>query len=221
MYYLSPSFLSAILNSTPAFTFALAAALRFEQVNITKIHGAAKLVGTLASIGGAAVITLYKGAPLLHGSQSAHNGVLFLGSTYSLLPSVLTSAIRNWKLGCLLLVAHCLSWSSWMVLQVPLLKKYPARFSASAITSFLGLIQFLVVAAVTDRDVDHWKISSAGELLSTLYAGIFGSGIGFALQIWCIGQGGPVFVAEFQPLQTVAVAVMATCILGDQLYTGG
>lgn len=47
------------------------------------------------------------------------------------------------------------------------------------------------------------------------------SGIVISLQTWCIQKGGPVFVAIFQPVQTVLVAVMAFVILGDQLYTGG
>ena len=47
------------------------------------------------------------------------------------------------------------------------------------------------------------------------------SGIVISLQTWCIQKGGPVFVAIFQPVQTVLVALMAYVILGDQFYTGG
>ena len=47
------------------------------------------------------------------------------------------------------------------------------------------------------------------------------SAIVIALQTWCIQKGGPVFVAVFQPLQTLLVAIMATLILHDQLYSGG
>ena len=51
--------------------------------------------------------------------------------------------------------------------------------------------------------------------------GIVASGIVISLQTWCIQKGGPVFVAVFQPMQTFLVAVMASLILGDQLYSGG
>lgn len=54
-----------------------------------------------------------------------------------------------------------------------------------------------------------------------LFQGIVSSGIVIALQTWCIQIGGPVFVASFQPVQTVLVAGMAFVILGDQLYSGG
>ena len=47
------------------------------------------------------------------------------------------------------------------------------------------------------------------------------AGIVFSLQTWCIQKGGPVFVAVFQPMQMLLVAVMASLILGDQLYLGG
>ena len=47
------------------------------------------------------------------------------------------------------------------------------------------------------------------------------AGIVFSLQTWCIQKGGPVFVAVFQPMQTLLVAAMASLILGDQLYVGG
>jgi drug/metabolite transporter (DMT)-like permease len=51
--------------------------------------------------------------------------------------------------------------------------------------------------------------------------GFVASGIAFSVQIWCIDRGGPVFVAVYQPVQTIAVAVMASIILGEQFYLGG
>ncbi|XP_062208312.1 protein WALLS ARE THIN 1-like [Phragmites australis] len=82
-------------------------------------------------------------------------------------------------------------------------------------------LQFLAIAAFTEEDLSSWKVRSGGELFTILYAGLVASGVAFALQIWCIDRGGPLFTAVFQPVQTVAVAVMAAIILGDQLYTGG
>ena len=43
----------------------------------------------------------------------------------------------------------------------------------------------------------------------------------FAVQTWCIDRGGPVFVAVYQPVQTLLVAVMASLLLGEQFYLGG
>ena len=47
------------------------------------------------------------------------------------------------------------------------------------------------------------------------------SGIAFAVQIWCIDRGGPVFVAVYQPVQTLVVAIMASLALGEEFYLGG
>ncbi|EAY72293.1 hypothetical protein OsI_00148 [Oryza sativa Indica Group] len=208
LYHLSPTYASAIQNTVPAITFAMAAVLRLEQVDLGKRHGVAKVVGTVVSIGGATVITLYKGLPLFN-----HN--LNIKSLSS------SSLILNWTLGCVFILGHCLSWSGWMVLQVPVLKRYPARLSVLSLTCIFGLLQFLVIAAFTEEDLSRWKVNSGSELFTILYAGLVASGVAFALQIWCIDRGGPLFTAVFQPVQTVAVAVMAAIILGDQLYSGG
>ena len=47
------------------------------------------------------------------------------------------------------------------------------------------------------------------------------SRIAFAVQIWCIDRGGPVFVAVYQPVQTLVVAIMASFALGEEFYLGG
>ena len=52
-------------------------------------------------------------------------------------------------------------------------------------------------------------------------AGMVVSGIGFAIQIWVIQRGGPVFVSGYLPLQTMLVAVMASIALSEEFYLGG
>jgi hypothetical protein len=51
--------------------------------------------------------------------------------------------------------------------------------------------------------------------------GFIASGVAFAVQIWCIDRGGPVFVAVYQPVQTLVVAIMASLTLGENFYLGG
>ncbi|KAG0486024.1 hypothetical protein HPP92_008119 [Vanilla planifolia] len=195
LYYLSPTYASAIQNSTPAITFVLAVAMRLEQANIKKWYGIAKVLGTVVSIGGATIITLY-GVPIRFQPNLTREA------------TPLSSQILNWALGCVYILGNCLAWSAWMVLQVPVLKKYPARLSLTTLTCFFGLLQFLAIAAFTEKDIERWK-------------GVVASGIAFSLQLWCIDRGGPLFVAVFQPVQTLMVAIMASIILGDQLYSGG
>lgn len=144
LYYLSPTYASAIQNAIPAITFAMAAALRYpkqfmqlqliqntdsslrfcakiihhhlpniytqkrswrlEEVNLKERYGVAKVAGTVVSVGGATIITLYKGLPLLSNQPG---------------PTNLTSTqILNWTLGCLYILSHITAWSAWIVLQV-------------------------------------------------------------------------------------------------------
>ncbi|KAF8687808.1 hypothetical protein HU200_042746 [Digitaria exilis] len=212
LYYLAPTYVSAIQNSVPAVTFVMAAALRIEQVNINSRHGLAKIAGTLATIAGATIITLYKGMLLTKDSEGTHKQkdigvVLSPGST--------------WIAGCLIMFVNCLCLSGWMVLQVPVLKKYPAKLSSFTITLALGLIQLIAVAPFFESNIESWKVQSGGQLFTILYAGIVVLGVAWNIKIWCISKGGPLFVAAFQPLQTVMVAIMEAIFLGDRLYIGG
>uniref|UniRef100_A0A7N0VBS1 WAT1-related protein n=1 Tax=Kalanchoe fedtschenkoi TaxID=63787 RepID=A0A7N0VBS1_KALFE len=150
LYYASPTFASAMQNSVPAITFLMASALRLEKVNFWRRDGVAKILGTSACVGGATVITLYQGPPLLH-----HTAV---------------NRVQSSTWGCIYLMAHCLSWAGWMVFQAPVLRKYPAKLTLTSFTLFFGLIQFLLIAAFLEPEVDRWKISSVEELCTILYA---------------------------------------------------
>ncbi|KAL0397324.1 UNVERIFIED_CONTAM: WAT1-related protein [Sesamum calycinum] len=204
LYYASPTFASAMQNSVPAITFVMASVLGLEQVNIVRRDGLAKILGTLASVGGATIITLYKGPPILHQAST-----LEVPNSYGETAIISSTKVQNWTWGCIFLIGHCLSWAGWMVLQAPIVKKYPAKLSLTSFTFFFGLIQFLSIAAFVEKDPKRWQIQSGEEIFTILYA------------TWCIQKGGPVFVASFQPVQTVLVAGMAFIILGDQLYFGG
>ncbi|PIN21687.1 hypothetical protein CDL12_05603 [Handroanthus impetiginosus] len=219
----SPTFASAIQNSVPAITFLMAAILRIEKVRLDRKDGISKVAGTLFCVAGASVITLYKG-PTIYSPATP------LQSTVATALAVADQPVfgflgdakgKNWTLGCIFLIGHCLSWSGWLVLQAPILKKYPARLSFTSYQCFFGVIQFLVIAAFVERDPQAWLVHSGAELFSVFYAGVVASGIAFAVQIWCIDRGGPVFVAVYQPVQTLVVAIMASILLGEEFYLGG
>ncbi|CAO2834633.1 unnamed protein product [Amaranthus hypochondriacus] len=210
----SPTFASAVQNSVPALTFLMAALLRIEKVRLDRKDGIAKVIGTACCVAGATIITLYQGPVIYSPAKELHD-------SNPMLLSLGDAAGKNWTLGCIFLIGHCLSWSGWLVLQAPVLKKYPARLSVTSYTCFFGLIQFVIIAAIFERDFEAWKFHSGGELFTIMYAGVVASGIAFAVQIWCIDRGGPVFVAVYQPVQTLVVAIMASIALGEQFYLGG
>ncbi|GMY12151.1 protein WALLS ARE THIN 1-like [Fagus crenata] len=206
----SATFASASENSVPAITFLLATILRMEQVHLNRKDGIPKVIGTLASVAGALVITLYKG-PTLFGSNSQLSNQSILGDVKG----------KSWILGCIYLIGHCLCWSSWIVLQTPVLKKYPARLSITSYTYFFSILQFLAVAALFERDSQAWLVHSTGELFSIFYTGLVASAMTYAIQIWVIDKAGPVFVSVYLPLQTLLVAVIESVALGEEFYLGG
>ncbi|CAN8240024.1 unnamed protein product [Cochlearia groenlandica] len=215
----SPTFASSMQNSVPAITFLMAALLRIEKVRINRRDGISKVLGTALCVAGASVITLYKGPTIYTPTSHLHNHLLTTNS--AVIAPLGDAAPKNWTLGCIYLIGHCLSWSGWLVFQAPVLKSYPARLSVTSYTCFFGIIQFLIIAAFCERDSQAWVFHSGWELFTILYAGIVASGIAFAVQIWCIDRGGPVFVAVYQPVQTLVVAIMASIALGEEFYLGG
>ncbi|CAE5964235.1 unnamed protein product [Arabidopsis arenosa] len=218
----SPTFASSMQNSVPAITFLMAALLRIEKVRINRRDGISKVLGTALCVAGASVITLYKGPTIYTPTSHLHTHLLTTNSAASAVLAPLGDAApKNWTLGCIYLIGHCLSWSGWLVFQAPVLKSYPARLSVTSYTCFFGIIQFLIIAAFCERESQAWVFHSGWELFTILYAGIVASGIAFAVQIWCIDRGGPVFVAVYQPVQTLVVAIMASIALGEEFYLGG
>ncbi|CAL0323837.1 unnamed protein product [Lupinus luteus] len=222
----SPTFASAIQNSVPAITFLMAVILRIEQVRLNRKDGVAKVAGTILCVAGATVITLYKGPTIYSPTPPLHSSIITSTTATTQIFDFGSLSLgdakgKNWTLGCVYLIGHCLSWSGWLVLQAPVLKKYPARLSVTSYTCFFGLLQFLLIALVLERDSQAWVFHSGGEAFTIVYAGVVASGIAFAVQIWCIDRGGPVFVAVYQPVQTFVVAIMASLALGEEFYLGG
>ncbi|KAF3595851.1 hypothetical protein DY000_02024210 [Brassica cretica] len=211
----SPTFASATENAVPAVSFLMAALLGIEKVELKRRDGIAKVVGTFVSVAGSLVITLYKGPTIYEPSQRIMDQSIVNGGSEG------EEENKNWTLGCLCLMGHCLCWSSWIVLQSPLLKKYPARFSFISCSCFFAVIQFFGISAYFERDVESWKILSGGEVYALLYTGLVGSAMVFAIQIYVVERGGPLFVSAYLPLQTLVAAVLATFALGEHFYLGG
>ncbi|CAI0455426.1 unnamed protein product [Linum tenue] len=91
--YSSPTLASAIANLTPAFTFILAVMFRMEKVVLRRRSHQAKVLGTIVSIAGAFVVTLYKGAPMFIAAASSSSS---LAQPYQSLES---SPAQYWVLG--------------------------------------------------------------------------------------------------------------------------
>ncbi|XP_071928852.1 WAT1-related protein At3g28050-like isoform X2 [Coffea arabica] len=104
--YTSASFASAMLNLIPGFTFVLAVIFRMEKVDCRTSSTIAKSIGTIVSIAGAFILTLYKGLQILMASSSpiTHYDLLYQQQS-------------NWVLGGLFLAIDCLAASMFIIVQ--------------------------------------------------------------------------------------------------------
>ncbi|KAA8533117.1 hypothetical protein F0562_033350 [Nyssa sinensis] len=171
------------------------------------------LIGTLGlitgyTVGGAFIVTFYKGPPIL--LTSSHSG-----SPYQLLSPQL-----NWILGGFLLACESLTISLWLILQTSTLKKYPAELMIVFYNCCFVTVQSAVVALIAERDPRSWRLGLDTRLIAVLYIAVIGTAFRISVTTWCLGRTGPLFVSMFKPLAIVVAIVLGVVFLGDVFYFG-
>ncbi|KAM3317808.1 hypothetical protein ACQJBY_035492 [Aegilops geniculata] len=212
LQYTTATFAITFINLSPVLTFLIAVVMRMEPLKLKSMAGAAKITGTLTSLAGLLLLSLYKGVPLTHATAlgpAAHHAA----------PSD-SSGNRSWMLGTIALLFNCLCFSFWLLLQTKLTKKYPAIYSSTAIMFFISTLQGGAVTLAMERHVSLWMLTSKLEIVTVLYAGIVGSGGGYLIMTWCVEKKGPVFTAAFIPLMQIMVAIIDFFFLHGQIYLG-
>ncbi|KAL9313710.1 hypothetical protein ACSQ67_019162 [Phaseolus vulgaris] len=209
IYYGSATLSTSMLNLVPGFTFILAVLFRMEQLDWRKFSSLAKSLGTIVSISGAFIVTLYKGPALLLGVSSANSS-----------PKPLFTDDSNWILAGLFLAADCVMASAYIILQASILKKYPAELIVVFFYCFFVAIQSAVTCLVVERDISAWSLEPKLRLLAVLYSGVMGSAFQVGIISWCLHKTGPVFVSMFKPLGIVISVVLGVLFLGDAFYLG-
>ncbi|CAL1385492.1 unnamed protein product [Linum trigynum] len=212
----SPTFASAMANLVPAITFLLAVTFRIERLGLGSVGGKAKLVGTLIGIGGAMLLTLYKGAVI--DIWSTH--VDLLHSPPHSAGGHVAAEHQNRGLGALFAIGSCCSYALWLIVQAKMGEKYPCPYSATALMCVMGSIQAIVYALCSERDWNQWKLGWNVRLLSVAYCGIVASGLMVTVIAWCVKKRGPLFVSIFNPLMLVCVAVASNLLLDEKLHLG-
>lgn len=85
-----------------------------EKVDIRKVRYQAKVIGTVVTVAGAMVMTLYKGQVInLLGSQYMHHPRNYVPEN-----TTAGSAEKDWVKGSILLIIATLAWASFFILQV-------------------------------------------------------------------------------------------------------
>ncbi|KAK4266125.1 hypothetical protein QN277_027092 [Acacia crassicarpa] len=103
--YTNPTFATILYNTLASITFIIAAILRVEVINLRNPRSIAKVLGTVVSLGGVMIVTLYRGPiirniwpPLIHIHKTNH-------------------IHEEWLKGSLLAIASCVAWAIWFIMQ--------------------------------------------------------------------------------------------------------
>ena len=108
--YTSPTFSCAMSNMLPAMTFVMAVIFRMEKVR-KKASCVAKVAGTVVTVAGAMLMTLYKGRAVeMIWSRQTH---LHDGPHQDA-----AAAAKDWFKGSIFLIIATLAWASLFILQV-------------------------------------------------------------------------------------------------------
>ncbi|XP_057845423.2 WAT1-related protein At5g07050 [Cryptomeria japonica] len=199
--YTSATFTAAITNLLPIVTSVMAIAFRYEKVDIRTKRGQAKIIGTVICVGGAMIMTLYK------------------GSTIALTKTLLLK-LSTWFLGAASLFVCLLFLSAYLTFQVPVLNKYRAQKSFLALVFLVATLQSTLMALIFEPHISSWKINWDVDLFSIVYSALLGSVFAFFVQTYSIKQRGPVFPALFNPLSAILVAVLELTIFHVNLPVG-
>ncbi|KAG1370997.1 WAT1-related protein [Cocos nucifera] len=213
--FTSPTFSCAMSNMLPAMTFVLAVLCRMEKVDLKRVRCQAKVVGTLVTVAGAMLMTLYKG-PILEMVWTEH-----VHPHQANVPGAMDPTDKDWFKGSIFLIIATLAWASLFILQAATLKKYDAPLSLTSLICFVGTLQAIGVTLVMERKPSVWRIGWDMNLLAAAYAGIVTSSIAYYVQGLVIQERGPVFASAFSPLMMIIVAIMGSFILAEKIYMGG
>uniref|UniRef100_A0A2N9IVT9 WAT1-related protein n=1 Tax=Fagus sylvatica TaxID=28930 RepID=A0A2N9IVT9_FAGSY len=204
--YSSPTMASAMSDLLPAFTFVLAIICRFEKLDLRARGSRARCIGTIVSIIGALIVTLYKGLPITIASLLNKDLFLLIHS--------------NWILGGFLLATAFFLLALTYIVQTWVIRDYPAELMFALLRCTFVTILSTIIALIAEKDPNAWKLNFNMELICIVYSALFAIAIRTSVHIWACRKKGPVYVAMFKPLGIVIAVVMGVTYLGDTLYLG-
>ncbi|KAK3128185.1 hypothetical protein QOZ80_6BG0458050 [Eleusine coracana subsp. coracana] len=212
LQYTTATFAITFTNLSPVLTFLIAVLLRVETLNVKSKAGVAKVAGTLMSFAGVMLLTVYKGVALTHQVVSS------VSPDHHAAPA--EPSKKSWTLGTVALLANCLCFSFWLLLQSKLTKKYPALYSSTAYMFLISSVQGGGLTAAIQRRASVWVLTRPVEIVAVIYTGIMGSGVGYVLMTWCVEKRGPVFTSAFIPIIQIMVAIIDFFFLHENIYLG-
>ncbi|KNA24453.1 hypothetical protein SOVF_015580 [Spinacia oleracea] len=156
----SPTLASAMNNLSPAFTFIMGIIFRMEVLNLRARSSILKSVGTLVSIGGAFIVTLYQGMPITIFPPSPTQFSLHF-------PLVANETQPNWALGGLFLFASSIFLSLSFVAKTWIARDFNSEILITLISFFFETIVAAVVTFLAENDTSVWTPRMEGISVGT------------------------------------------------------
>ncbi|CAO2829226.1 unnamed protein product [Amaranthus hypochondriacus] len=211
--YSSPTLASATNNLSPAFTFMMGIIFRMEILNLRHESSILKSVGTIISIGGAFIVTLYQGMAITifppSPTESSLSSLLIVENDFQ----------PNWAFGGLFLVFSCIFLSLSYVAKTWIARDFNSEILITLISFFFETIFAASVTLLAETDTSVWTPTLGIEIIALLF-GALEVGVVNTVQTWACGKKGPLFVAMFKPLQMIIAVILGVSFLGDVLHLG-
>lgn len=151
-----------------------------EKLEMKKLQCQAKVVGTIVTVGGAMLMTLYKGS-VVHFPWTDHHTIQRTLESSS-------SSEKDWLRGSILVIAATLAWASFFIVQVMTMRRYTAPLSLTALVCFIGTLQSIAVTFVAEHNTSTWNIGWGVNLFAAAYAVTNQSSVYFKLNAYLFSQ---------------------------------
>ncbi|XP_050208915.1 WAT1-related protein At1g68170-like [Mercurialis annua] len=211
----SATFASAMTNLIPAVTFILAVSFRLEKLKLKSKAGNAKLIGTIVCLGGAMLLTFYKGSEIK--IWSIHINLMKMIKPQG---GHVASSSSTQILGSILALINCFSFSLWLIIQAKMSANYPCPYSSTALMTIMAAIQQVIFTLCTEKDWNQWKLGWNIRFFASAYAGIIVHGMMITLMIWCVRLKGPLYTSAFYPLMLLFTALAGPLLIDENLHVG-
>ncbi|KOM36429.1 hypothetical protein LR48_Vigan02g257900 [Vigna angularis] len=162
--YTSATFSCAFLNMVPVFTFIMAVPFGIEKVNVQSKGGKAKVMGTFVCIGGALLLVLYKGMPLIKPQSQ------YIADKVTSVPS--TAKLETWIIGSIILTGLvgsglCYVAMSWCV-------KQSGPVFTAAFTPLIQIFVAILDFSVLKEEIYLGSVAGSALVIAGMYILLWG-----------------------------------------------
>ncbi|CAI5501037.1 unnamed protein product [Closterium sp. Naga37s-1] len=213
-----------------------------DSLNLQHWRDQVRLVGLALCVGGAVLMAVFRGPLLLgEGGEQQQGDTALLQQQAALPPGaegagaaggaggggggvgggggewVAPGSVGAWSMGVMSLVGNCMSMAAYLTIQVPVLRRFPAPVTVTAMAYVVGALLMLLIALLSSPP--SWVITG-WPLVAVVFAGVVTSALNYALMTAANRRVGPATVALYNPLQPVASATLSYLCLASPIFLG-